>query len=131
MGTTIAGALVNTDGVTVFWVGDSRVYLHSGDDLTQVTVDDWDEGYITQTLGGYPWFHPVQVHTTTIPFRGGRILAATDGLFGRANPAMLSRAMKGPLENIPDQLSQVAIESGNTDDFSVAVVEPAKAQQTA
>ena len=51
MGTTIAGALVTTDTVIVFWVGDSRVYLHSGDDLTQVTVDDWDSGYITQTLG--------------------------------------------------------------------------------
>ena len=33
MGTTIAGALVYTEEVIVFWVGDSRVHLHSGDDL--------------------------------------------------------------------------------------------------
>ena len=130
MGTTIAGALVTTDTALVFWVGDSRVYLHSGDDLTQVTVDDWDEGYITQTLGGYPWFHPIKVHTTTIPYLGGRILAATDGLFGHTDRTTLSKAMNGPLEAVPDQLLGVAIESGNTDDFSVAVVEPAEPEQS-
>ena len=130
MGTTIAGALITTETVTVFHVGDSRVYLHSGDYLTQVTVDDWDDGYITQTLGGYPWFHPIQVHTTTIPFMGGRILAATDGLFGRTNRRTLAQAMTGPLENVPDQLLKMAIESGNTDDFSVAVVDPAASQQS-
>ena len=123
MGTTIAGVLVTTDTVTVFHVGDSRVYLHSGADLKQVTEDDWEEAFITQTLGGYPWFHPIQVHTTTIPFRSGRILAATDGLFGRTNPATLSEAMNGPLENVPDRLEEVARRSGNTDDCSLAVVE--------
>ena len=92
MGTTIAGALVNADKVVVFWVGDSRVYLHSGGCLKQVTEDDWEEGYITQTLGGYPWFHPIQVHTTTMPLTEGRILVATDGLFGRTNSATLSEA---------------------------------------
>ena len=130
MGTTIAGVLVNTDTVVVFHVGDSRVYFHRDERLAQVTVDDWEAGYITQTLGGYPWFHPIQVHTTTIPFRGGRILAATDGLFGRTNPAILSRAMKGPLEDLPGQLSDVAIRSGNTDDFSIAVVEPTEPEQS-
>ena len=125
MGTTIAGVLVTTDAAIMFHVGDSRVYLHTGEQLTQVTVDDWDGGYITQTLGGHPWFHPIQVHTTAVPLRNGRILAATDGVFGRTNRATLLKAMNGPLENVPDQLSQVAIRSRNTDDFSVAVVEPA------
>ena len=128
MGTTIAGVLVTTDTVVAFWVGDSRVYLHTGEQLAQVTVDDWEDGYITQTLGGYPWFHPIQVHTTVLPLGRGRILAATDGLFGRTNRDTLAEAMNGPLETVPDQLSQVAIESGNTDDFTVAVVEPVKPQ---
>ena len=130
MGTTIAGVLVTTDTVVVFWVGDSRVYVHTGEQLAQVTVDDWEDGYITQTLGGYPWFHPIQVHTTTIPLRGGRILAATDGLFGRTNRDTLAEAMNGPLETVPDQLLKVAIESGNTDDFTVAVIEPAAPSQS-
>jgi len=123
MGTTIAGALVATDEVVVFWVGDSRVYLHTGEGLTQVTVDDWDEGYITQTLGGYPWFHPIEVHTNTVPFPRGRILAATDGLFGMADRDTLAQAVSGSLETVPDRLLGVAIDSGNTDDFSVAVID--------
>ena len=130
MGTTIAGVLFTTDTVIVFHVGDSRVYLHTGEGLTQVTVDDWDEGYITQTLGGYPWFHPIQVHTTAVPLRSGRVLAATDGLFGLTDRARLSQAMNGPLEAVPDQLLKAAIESGNTDDFSVAVVEPTEPEQS-
>ncbi|MDE0217223.1 MAG: protein phosphatase 2C domain-containing protein [bacterium] len=125
MGTTIAGAVVTADKVVVFHVGDSRVYLHTGGYLTQVTVDDWDDGHITQTLGGYSWFHPIEVHTITLPLRDGRILAATDGLFGLTDRARLSEAMNGPLEAVPDRLFKVAIESGNTDDFSVAVVETA------
>ena len=133
MGTTIAGVLVTTHTAVVFHVGDSRVYLHTGDYLTQVTVDDWEnghnnKGYITQTLGGYPWFHPIQVHTTTLPLTGGRILAATDGLFGRTNPATLSKAMKGPLENVPDQLSDVASRSGNTDDCAFAAIQTTSLQ---
>ena len=94
------------------------------------TGDDWDGGYITQTLGGHPWFHPIQVHTTAVSLRNGRILAATDGLFDRTNPPTLLEAMNGPLENVPDQLSQVAVRSRDTDDFSVAVVEPATREQS-
>lgn len=123
MGTTIAGVLVKTDTVVVFWVGDSRVYFVTTGYLTQVTVDDWEDGYITQTLGGYPWFHPIQVHTTTMPMESGRILAATDGLFGLTSRTRLSRAMRGPLKNVPDQLGDVAKRSRNTDDCSFAVVQ--------
>ncbi len=54
------------------------------------------------------------LYDATLP-SSGRILAATDGLFGRTNPSTLSKAMKGPLENVPDQLSDVASRSGNTD----------------
>lgn len=128
MGTTIAGVLVTSDTVTVFHVGDSRVYFHTGEHLFQATVDDSDGGYITQTLGGYSWFHPIQVHTAAVPLKSGRILAATDGLFGRTNQAALRKAMDGPLEDVPDQLSQVAVRSGNTDDCSVAVVQTTNRQ---
>ena len=124
MGTTVAGVLVTSDTVTVFHVGDSRVYFHTGEDLTQVTVDDWDGGYITQTLGGYPWFHPIQVHTTTQPLGDGRIIAATDGVFGRTTWMGLSRALIGPLDAVPGRLLKTAQHSGNTDDFTVAVIEP-------
>ena len=128
MGTTIAGAFVTNEEVVVFWVGDSRVYFHTGDDLTQITVDDWGDGYITQTLGGYPWFHPIEVHTTSIPHRVGRILAATDGLFGMTQRDPLARAMNGPLETVPARLLRVAVDSGNTDDVSVAVIDTVESE---
>ena len=130
MGTTIAGALVTADSAVVFHVGDSRVYLHRGGRLQQVTVDDWEEGYVTQTLGGYRWFHTIEVHTTTVPLEGGRILAATDGLFGRASRRSLEWAMGGRLETTPDRLSKMARWSGNTDDFSVAVIEPTEPERS-
>ena len=130
MGTTIAGALITADSAIVFHVGDSRVYLQRGEHLTQVTVDDWEEGFITQTLGGYWWFHPIQVYTTVLPLGRGRFLAANDGVFGMVGRDTLAEAMNGPLETVPDQLLKVAIESGNTDDFTVAVVEPAALSQS-
>ena len=125
MGTTVAGVHVTDDGATVFGVGDSRVYLHDNESLTQLTVDDWEGGYITQTLGGYPWFHPIRVHTTRVSWKSGRLLAATDGLFGHVTQASLSGAMDGPLETTPDRLVEMARRSGNTDDCSFAVIEPA------
>lgn len=124
MGATVAGVLVTSDRVTVFHVGDSRVYLHTGNHLKQATVDDWEEGYITQSLGGYGALQPIHVHTALEPLAGGRFLAATDGLFDHTDRATLSKAMEGPLEALPDRLEKVAIESGNPDDFSVAVVAP-------
>ena len=124
MGTTIAGVLVTPDTLTVFHVGDSRVYLHTGGRLIQVTADDWSRGYVTQTLGGWSTFQPIRVHTATERRGTGRILAATDGLFGHAEREALSEAMGGPLESVPDQLLRVAVASGNADDFSVAVMEP-------
>lgn len=124
MGTTIAGVLVSPETLTVFHVGDSRVYLHTGGHLTQLTADDWSRGYVTQTLGGWSTFQPIRVHTATEPLGTGRILAATDGVFGQADRPALSEAMNGALRSVPDQLLQVAVASGNTDDFSVAVIEP-------
>ncbi|MCE2525976.1 MAG: protein phosphatase 2C domain-containing protein [Actinomycetia bacterium] len=129
MGTTIAGVLVTLEAVTVFHVGDSRVYFHAGGDLVQATVDDGRDGYVTQTLGGHDSFEPIRVHASTEPRANRRILAATDGLFDHTDRETLSPAMNGLLEEVPDQLSQVAIESANPDDFSVAVIEPSTAAQ--
>ena len=48
---------------------------------------------------------------------------ATDGLFALADTDTLTGAMNGPLNTVPDRLLNVAIQSGKTGDFSVAVVE--------
>ena len=125
MGTTVAGVFFASDSATVFHVGDSRVYSYTEGKLIPATADDADprSGFLTQVLGGARRFTPVAVHLSTESMESGRMLLATDGLFGLADHDALSDAMDGPLDNVPDRLRKVAIESGNTDDFSVAVVE--------
>ena len=125
MGTTVAGVYVTPDTVTVFHVGDSRVYTYTDGNLTSATTDDANPrtGLITQVLGGSSRFTPIRVHTSAQPAAGGRMLAATDGLFALADPHSLSEAMNGPLNAVPDQLHTVAVNSQNPDDFTVAVIE--------
>jgi protein phosphatase len=49
MGTTLAGLIINGNGMSVANVGDSRVYLLRGGDLRQLTVDDtWINAVETQ-----------------------------------------------------------------------------------
>ena len=121
----MAGIFVTPNRVTVFHVGDSRVYSYTGGHLIQATTDDSDpnSGLITQVLGGSRSFLPVRVHLSTQPLGSGRMLVATDGLFALTDTDTLTGAMNGPLNTVPDRLLNVAIQSGNTDDFSVAVVE--------
>ena len=44
MGATFAGVLVTTDRVVVFHWRYSRVCRPKDEQLTQVTVDDWEDG---------------------------------------------------------------------------------------
>jgi len=126
MGATIAGTFITGDTMVVFHVGDSRVYIHDRERMQRVTVDDWDDGYITQTLGGWDTFHPISVHTSTEPMPpNGRVLVATDGLFGMADHHELAEVIGDcRLEHMPEQLLRFAVESGNTDDCTIAVIEP-------
>lgn len=125
MGATVAGVLVEPDRATVFWVGDSRVYFHRGGSLALMSVDDWADGYITQTLGGWERHHPVDCHISVEPWAGEPIVVATDGMFGMfVEPDELGEAMEGPPATAPDRLLQVAVRSGNTDDCSIAVIGP-------
>ena len=127
MGTTIAGIAITPKAFIVFNVGDSRVYFHAGEYLLRASKDDTaPTGWLTQSLGGGGAFEPVTVHITSEPIGNGRILIASDGLFALANPHDLERAMNGPLETIPDKLSDVAIDSGNDDDIAFAVVDVQK-----
>ena len=84
MGTTVAGALIGPDGVTVFHVGDSRVYVRRGNAFEQVTRDDvlpQNPAIITNCLGGADRSTPIEVHTATLDSRVVvGLLMCTDGL---------------------------------------------------
>ncbi len=70
MGTTVAGVVVSPTEVTVFHVGDSRVYLASHDDgFEQATHDDVlapGSGILTNCLGGESRMTTVDVHVTVV-----------------------------------------------------------------
>lgn len=125
MGATIAGAYITQQTMTIFHVGDSRVYAYKGGYLTRMTVDDWDakERIITQVLGGSYGFVPVRTHMTIEPLTATRLLVATDGVFAATGREQLAEAMEAHLEDVPERLLQAAIAAGNTDDFSAAVIE--------
>lgn len=103
------------------------MYHYTNGRLWQATIDDWDreQGHITQTLGGAMRYHPVHVHITSEPLTEARLLVATDGVFGSVSRKALTKAMEGPLRDVPEQLLETSIEGGNLDDFSAAVVDVA------
>ena len=68
MGSTVAGVLFGPGEMTIFNVGDSRVYLHAGGYLLQASRDHSSpRGELVQSLGGLDTYVPVETHMTTEP----------------------------------------------------------------
>ena len=124
MGSTIAGVLFGPGEMTIFNVGDSRVYLHAGGYLLQASRDHSSpRGELVQSLGGLDTHVPVETHMTTEPLGNGKILVATDGLFRGVPSETLARAVSKPLREAGAELLQLAVDSGNDDDISFIVIE--------
>ena len=124
MGSTIAGVLFGPGEMTIFNVGDSRVYLHTGGYLLQASRDHSSpRGELVQSLGGLDTHVPVETHMTTEPLGNGKILLATDGLFRGVSSEVLARAVSKPLRKAGADLLQLAVDSGNDDDISFIVIE--------
>ncbi|WP_456825478.1 PP2C family protein-serine/threonine phosphatase [Cellulomonas sp. P5_E12] len=150
-GTTVAGvAVTEHDGGSywlVFNVGDSRVYLWSGDELEQVSVDhsvvqelldlgEIDRGeaathpdrhVLTRALGtGDPpepeyWLLPAGLHD--------RLLICTDGLTRELDDDVLARVLAGTADpqDAAAELVRLALDHGARDNVSAVVVDVATA----
>ena len=150
-GTTVAGvAVTEHDGGSywlVFNVGDSRVYLWSGDELVQVSVDHSvvqelidlgeidlteaathpDRHVLTRALGtGDPpepeyWLLPAGLHD--------RLLVCTDGLTRELSDDVLARVLAetGDPQDAAADLVRLALEHGGRDNVSAVVVDVATA----
>jgi serine/threonine protein phosphatase PrpC len=147
VGTTVTGAFLSLrDGVpefTVFNVGDSRVYLHEGGELQQVTVDHSvvqemvdagllraedaedhpDSNVITRAVGFDVDARP---DYWRVPLRAGqRLLVCSDGLTKELRPARIAEL----LESVPgaartaSALVRAAVEAGGRDNVTVVVVD--------
>ncbi|MFJ5775345.1 PP2C family protein-serine/threonine phosphatase [Streptomyces sp. NPDC093094] len=132
MGTTIAGLLVLPDGLIVFNVGDSKVYLQDRDGLRQISVDDSPPpapgerttSAVTQTLGGTLALTTVTPHIGPAPLGpGDRYLVCSDGLTDPVPDDEIDRLLEEP-EDGPAAFAlwQAAIEAGGPDNITLALV---------
>jgi serine/threonine protein phosphatase PrpC len=143
MGTTLTGALVGEDSLTLVHVGDSRAYLLHEGRLTQITNDhSWvgemmrrgeltpneaavhpHRSVITKALGTDPEVDP---DLFEVPFSvGDRLLLCSDGLTGMVSDQELQQILlrPEPPEDIASLLVQAALAGGGEDNVTVVVVE--------
>ncbi|MBK0417602.1 serine/threonine-protein phosphatase [Leucobacter sp. CSA1] len=141
-GCTLTGVVRVEHEGEPFWyvlnVGDSRVYLHRGTELTQLTADhslreellargitDADttpRNVITRALGSEDprhdaWLLPIQT--------GARLLICSDGLTTELSDAELLAVLTvgGRPASVADELLRRACESGGRDNISLIVVD--------
>ncbi|MGP8300680.1 PP2C family protein-serine/threonine phosphatase [Streptomyces inhibens] len=132
MGTTVAGAVVLSESLLVFNVGDSRVLDATEHGLRQVSVDDSPPpapgrrttSLVTQALGGAPEFSAITPHVMTAPLSAGdRYLVCTDGLTDPVPEDALDdllRAHDGGRAAF--ELWKSAIEAGGPDNITLALI---------
>jgi len=139
--TTLVLALLKE---TEYWwlnIGDSRLYLHSGGELRQLSRDDsWvqeqvDAGVLDAESARH---HPYRnVVTRTVGFEaaveagiagpftlgpGETLLACSDGLFGPVEDAALAAIVARPnVEDVAQRLVELANEAGGPDNITVAL----------
>lgn len=138
--TTLVATLIGPDEAWWMNVGDSRVYRHSGGELTQISrdhswvMDQVEQGYLTAAEARY---HPNRnVVTRTIGFEasvspdigrvdlepGDRLLLCSDGLFGPVGDAAIARIMgENPSDDACKKLIAAANEAGGPDNITVVV----------
>jgi serine/threonine protein phosphatase PrpC len=131
MGTTIAGLVVTDQGVIVFNIGDSRVYVFGDDGLVQLSVDDNEppapgqrrSSVVTQTLGGSVYPAPVDPNISTRPLAAAGYLICSDGLTDAIDDseiaAIVARYAGG---EAAFELWKATIEAGAPDNITVALV---------
>ena len=142
-GCTLTGAvLVRHEGRTLWLVlniGDSRVYLHRGAELHQITVDhslrdeliaggEWEEArlpgrnVITRALGSVD----TTADTWLLPIEDGtRLLVCSDGLTTEVPDEQLraTLTMGGRAASVADELVARANDAGGRDNVTVLVVD--------
>ncbi|SOC15794.1 protein phosphatase [Ureibacillus xyleni] len=143
MGTTIAGVLCREHKITIFHVGDSRVYRFRDDFIRQMTKDHslvqtlYDSGQISfeekrthpdrnillRSLGQ----KNVKVEFLELPSLtevGDVYLLCTDGLTEYVSEDELERFLREskPVDQLAQELVQLAIDRGGADNITVILI---------
>jgi PPM family protein phosphatase len=126
--TTIAGLVVDSQGMRVFNLGDSRVYKRESDRLVQLSTDDvlgkpgWGtrSHVLTQWLGGSA-VRGLDPHVVDLPIEvGDRFLLCSDGLYDRmADERIHELIASAEAEVAAADLVAAALEAGGHDNISL------------
>ncbi|MBM3909754.1 MAG: serine/threonine-protein phosphatase, partial [Firmicutes bacterium] len=142
MGTTLVIALIVNKDLIILNIGDSRVYLFEGQQLTQATEDQtyveylFRQGKITEAQkANHPQRHvllnalglntSVSYDVKIIPYTGQTILVCSDGLYNNLTEGELSsiiRSKDTPQQKV-DSLINLANANGGNDNIAVAIWE--------
>jgi protein phosphatase len=144
MGSTVVALSLHDDIYEIAWVGDSRAYLWSDDQLDQLTRDHsyvqqmFDSGKISkeeaashpqrnmiiQALGAAD-METVKVDRITDTFyRGQQILLCSDGLTDELTDREIAQVLSSELgeQEKVDRLIELAIDHGGSDNITVIVL---------
>lgn len=142
IGSTVAALIMANQHFVGLWAGDSRIYRLRGGQIEMLSEDHsavaeyvlagkmtWDEAdqhpqsnAITRAVGVGETLEIDKIRGDTAP--GDRFLICSDGLTKYATFQMLADVLSNtPLENIGDQLIQIALTGGGADNITVVVVD--------
>jgi PPM family protein phosphatase len=144
MGTTLVAALESGSDLLVASVGDSRVYVYDGHELTSVTEDQTWVNEVGRRLGideaalkTHPMRHvltmaigvspELRVHSYTVhPQAGELILLSSDGLHGVVDPSVIKERLSGngSLKAKCERLIEAAKQAGGPDNITVVLLRP-------
>src|ERR1700733_12254859 len=142
MGTTLVAALESGSDLLIASVGDSRVYLYDGSELTGITDDQTWVNEVGRRLGideaslkTHPMRHvltmaigvspELRVHSYTVrPHPGELILISSDGLHGVVEQAVIADRLSGngSLQGKCERLIDAAKQAGGPDNITVVLL---------
>ena len=125
LGTTIAGVIFLGDRALVFNLGDSRIYHHQRDALTQLSTDDVVDGnMLTQCLGGLSATASLDPHVQEIRLSpGDKLLLCSDGLTDMLTDAEIDDLLRSSGPSQAGRFVQAALHAGGIDNVSAVVIE--------
>lgn len=138
MGTTVAGLLLNRDTVTIFHVGDSRIYRREERFLQLLTEDDrtTERGYgesagqgtgntLLQCLGAQTEFSNILPHVQIMPrcTKPETYLLCTDGLFDLVSLDEMEASMSDQYDIRVKSLFDKACAGGGRDNVTIVILE--------
>ena len=125
MGTTVVSAIIQSNNVKVFNVGDSSLFHITNKSLQKKSIDDNLPGdsksVITQCIGNFK--QPLNIHIFNFQWKlGDYILMLSDGVSDYISEDSLLKSVNSNHSNKAKLLCDEAVKLGSTDDVSAMVL---------